>query len=200
MNCAKLIKGFDDRCSFENLRTLQKAVLINYDDVVFQAKNNTNTLHNMLFALFAPGIPKLPQKGFGFHAPEVSDIISGSFDMSRKLAMPVYTHHIDILINGVNENIKTLHKQLDGGNFLGALKYSDGTIVIYGSETGLSVDPYSYDKSGVITLTSDVEFTPPYVYSGDSIDFDNNWDSDVQILNLKGEYNDDFNDDFKRQF
>lgn len=201
MNCVKLIKGFDDRCSFKNLRVLQKAVLINYDDVVFQAKNNTNTLHNVLFALFSPNArPPRNISGFGFHAPEISDIISGSFDMSRKLATPVYTHHIDILINGVNENIKTLHKQLDGGNFLGALKYSDGTIVIFGSETGLSVDPYSYETSGVITLTSDVEFTPPYVYSGDSVDFDNNWGTDWQIIRAKGEYNDDYNDDYKRHF
>lgn len=199
MICIKLIKGFDDRCSFENLRTLQKAVLINYDDVVFQARNDSTSKHNVIFSLFSAQ-NQLRKKGFGFHAPELADVISGDFDMNRKLGTPIYSHHLNILINGVAEDIKTLQKQLDGGTFLGVLKYSDDSIVVYGSETGLSVDPYSYEKSGVITLSSDVEFTPPYLYAGDAIDFDNDWDSDVQILNLKGEFNDDFNNDFKRHF
>lgn len=201
MVCNKLIKGFDDRCSRTFGRWLQKAVLINYDDVVFQAINNTNTLHNVEFALFSPNSrPPIPLRGYGFHAPDLSDTITGDFDMSRKWSIPMYRHSIDILINGVDENIKTLQKQLDSGHFLGALKYSDGSIVIYGSETGLTVSPYNYSDTAVITLSSGDEFAPPYLYSGDPSDWDNEWDTDIQIIKAKGEFNDDFNEDFRRHF
>lgn len=202
MVCNKLIRGFDDRCTRSFGRWVQKAVLINYSDVVFQAVRNTTTHHCVEFALFSPDSrPAIPLSGYGFYAPELSDVITGDVEMNRQWGtITVYKHSISILINGVSENIKILQKQLDNGNFLGALKYSDGTIIIYGSETGLTANPYSYNDGNVLTFESKKEFSPPFVYAGDSIDFDNEWLTDIQIIHTLGQFNNDFNNDFKRHF
>lgn len=210
MICEKLIKGFDDRCSKVERRYLQKAVLMNYKEIVFQSVNSSSTKHNIIFSVGTANLPPpsggavIKRTGYPFYSLETGDVIKGSFDMARNKGVAMYTHNISIRISGVSENVKTLQKQLDKGLFLGALKFSDGTIEIYGAGYGLKIQPYSFvATNGGVTLeleSSVSEYEPPFVYAGDKIDYDNNWDSDIQIIDLLGEFNNDFNNDFRRTF
>lgn len=208
MICEKLIKGFDDRCVKVERRYLQKAVLMNYNDIVFQSVNSTTTKHNIIFSVGTANLPNpnevIKNKGYPFYSLETGDVIKGGFDMNRNKGIAMYTHNMSIRVSGVSEDVKTLQKQLDKGLFLGALKFSDGTIEIYGAGYGLRINPYSFtptDGGVALELESSVsEYEPPFVYAGDPIDYDNNWDSDIQIIDLLGEFNNDFNNDFRRSF
>lgn len=202
MVCSKLKRGFDGACYSNVGRFIQRAVLINYTDVVFQAINNNDTMHNIVFALFNPTNPTgIQRRGYNFTAPVISDSIRSEYSMKRSKGVITYNHSMEIILNGVDENIKILQKQLDGGMFLGATKYSDGTIQILGSENGLQVEPYTYADSGVITLSSIIdEYSVPYIYAGDEEDFDNGWNNTKQVVNLSGEFNKDFSKDFRVDF
>src|SRR5690606_1830493 len=111
----------------------------------------------------------------------------------------LYDHKIEIAVVGVDENSKTMLKQLDFSDYFGALQFKDGTIEIFGFNYGLKTDPYNYTPQGiggaVISLVSKYEeYDPPYVYAGDSIDFDNLFANIPSFLG--GDFNNDFNNDF----
>src|SRR5690606_15882501 len=144
MVCSKLNRGFNGLCESNTGRFVQKAVLVNYTDVVFQSINDSDTMHNIVFALFNPTAPNQPLKmGYDFTAPVISDAIFSEYSMNRDKGVVTYEHSLEVILSGVDEKLKVLQKQLDSGLFLGATKYSDGTIQILGSENGLIVNPYN---------------------------------------------------------
>lgn len=205
--CEKLRKGQDNTCISMPKRYYQQAVLVNREDVRNRLILVGETLpddsyifrHRVLFDLHQN------KTGYRFTANENCEEIFGKFDKTETNSIPQYSHSVNVVLSGVDEDLKCIIKQLDYGDYFAALQYYDGTVEIFGFEYGLSTtnygyDPHNNDGGGVLTLKSlseSLEDEPPLIYSGDPSDFDNNF-ADV-IFNPDGDFNDDFNDDFNNQ-
>lgn len=207
MGCEKLRDGLDLSCTTPARKYYQQVVLVNRDDVD-QKQILTSTVsiedeytcrHRVIFSL------KEGKTGFRFSMPESSSSVYPSFEKTEVENIPQYRHSVNIVIAGVTEAIKCLLKQLDYGDYFAAVQYYDGTVEIYGFESGLTTSSYGFDPQnssggGVIKLISmadALEDEPPFVYGGDAADFDNNFEDIVFVE--QGDFNDDFNEDFNNQ-
>jgi hypothetical protein len=192
--CIDLMKGFDLECEGAKFRKyFQNVVLINRRDVKDFSINSSSILNSILFNLSAT------KTGYLFRTSENGGIINADFSKSEKNGIVTYEHKIEIAVTGINENSKTMLKQLDMANFFGAIQFKDGTIEIHGFDYGLKTANYTYTPQGlggaVISLVSKYsEYDPPYVYAGNDEDFDNLF-ADIPNF-FGGDFNQDFSDDF----
>jgi len=189
-----LIKGFDLECEGANFRKyFQNVVLINRKDLKDYSINSSSTLNSILFNLLES------KSGYLFRTTDNGGVINADFSKSEKNGIVTYEHKIEIAVTGVNENSKTMLKQLDMANYFGAIQFKDGTIEIHGFDYGLKTSNYTYTPQGlggaIISLVSKYsEYDPPYVYAGNEADF-NNLFLDIPVF-LAGDFNQDFSDDF----
>lgn len=198
MACGLLDKGIDLRCKTIYRKYVQKAVIINFDDI-----DSANTKYY--------GFPKVmfylkdDKIGYAITATDQSEQIEGSFSFSRNKNVKLYKHSVSIPIVGVDEDSKVLLKQLDDGKYVVALKFNDGTINIYGLRYGLEITPYSYSAQndqggGIVQLESiNDEYNPPLIYDtslGSVNDFDNLFKPNGGPIIVSGDYNLDYNNDF----
>lgn len=207
MVCEKLRNGYSVQCGENAKRYYQQVVLINRSDVLQYLiktagetpEGNYVCNHSVIFQLQSGA------KGYRYSGIETGSEIFGYWEKSSVEGNPQYTHIVNILMKGVQESEKCLMRQLDKSDYFAAVQFKDGTVEIYGFEYGLTTSNYSYNPhnnsgGGVISLRSlneSLEDEPPFVYGGDPLDFDNDFE-DV-VYNPDGDFNDDFNDDFNNQ-
>lgn len=204
MSFEKLRAGLDLTCGNIVKKYYQQAILVNREDIL-NKRILTSTLsiedvyscrHKVAFNL------KTGKSGFLFSASENSSSIFGVVEKSIVQGIPQYLHSVTIIVLGVSEVVKCVLKQLDYADYFVALQLYDGTIEIYGFEFGMTTDNYTYDPmnsdgGAIIKLKSlgdALEDELPFIYDGDSVDFDNLF-ADVTFT-PSGDFNDDFNNDF----
>lgn len=203
MSCEKLRNGLKI-CDSGVKNYEQSVVLINRADVlnsqILTSTVDVNDNYNCRYGIAFNLKPNL--KGFSYSITENSDVIFGTYEMSRKENIPQYKHSVTLPIVGTSQSIKCILKQIDNSDYFAALRLKDGTIEIYGFEFGLTNDTYNYDVQNsdggaILKLTSNSESFEdelPFIYLGNSIDFDNLF-LDLPFV-PRGDFNDDFNNDF----
>lgn len=200
--CYQLMKGFDLECfGAKFTKYYQQAVLINKKDVDEYKIVSSTDKNRVSFNL------KEGKTGFLFRGSENGSSFSASFSKTEKKGVTYYSHNLELPIVGVNEDSKTMLKQIDLTNFFAATHFKDGTIEIHGFKNGLKTEAYTFESGqATIPLISRYEeYDPPYVYypsRGDKDDWKNLAIQDFNNLfaNItpifQGDFNNDFNDDF----
>lgn len=204
--CVDLMKGFDLECDGALYRKyFQNIVLVNRNDVDEFFINSSSTKNRIYFNLLED------KTGFLFRSTENGGTINAEFSKSVKNGIVLYDHKLDLAVTGINEDSKTMLKQLDMADYFAAVHFKDGTIEIHGFSFGLKTDPYTYTPQGIgggiISLVSKYpEYDPPYVYvpsldpnaSGydeQAIEDFNNLFANIPLI-YGGDFNFDFNNDF----
>lgn len=211
MSCITLKSGADYSCGGFQKKYFQQIVLVNKKDVIsYNIQISKESLlpdfnmvdscrHRVRFQL------KEGKKGFRYTFPEKGSLVSGSFTKSEDNNRTEYSHRITLALYGVNEAFKCKLRELDNGNYFGAIQFMDGTVEIYGFEYGLKTNDYTFEPQAflggsVIELISDkdaLEDEAPLIYfsnGNENEDFNNDFDSNPPII--LGDFNDDFNNDF----
>lgn len=189
--CAELKRGQDTSCTSPLRRYYQQAVVMNKSDIdmttvqitASDAGTPTPTCaYNVEFTL------KEGKTGYLFRGNENGSTYKGYFDKvtNETFGVPDYTHHVQMLVAGVEENSKCILSSLDKGSFVVAMQFADGTVEIYGMQNGMKTDDYTYDTQenggGTAIILSSRETAPegylPLVYKsatpdGETADFDN---------------------------
>ena len=205
MGCIDLMSGLDISCLKPGKFYYQNVILVNKEDVD-QFNIYTTNKNSMNFNLQAG------KCGFLFASNEKRRMINANFSKKERNNVVFYDHKVDIPIVGTDEEIKVLLRELDEGEFFGAVQHIDGNIEIYGFEYGLKTNSWNYEaQSGmggsIISLSSQVsEEFPPFNYLPNNpdpgntikeqaiIDFDNLF-CDLDPL-FSGDFNNDYNTDF----
>lgn len=203
MACEKLRNGLKI-CDSGVKDYVQQVILINRNDVLNkQILTSTVSISDEYVCRYGIIFNLKPTlQGFSYSITENSSVIFGTFEKSENNKIPQYKHSVTVPIVGTSQVIKCLLKQIDNSDYFAALKLKDGTVEIYGFEFGLSNDDYTYDPQNadggsILKLTSNndaLEDEMPFIYLGNSIDFDN------LFLDLPFVPNGDFNDDFSNDF
>lgn len=194
--CVDLLKGWDLECDGAQYRKyFQQLVLVNRADVDEYLIDSTSTTNNIAFNL------KDGKTGFLFRSSENGTVINAEFSKSVRKGIVYYDHKMELAITGVDEDSKTMLKQLDMSDYFGAIQFKDGTVEIHGFSYGLKTDSYNYTPQGlggsIISLVSKYpEYDPPYVYLSDDPIEDFNCLFSCSTCIFGGDFNDDFNDDF----
>jgi hypothetical protein len=207
--CEKLRNGQNTICINPAKKYYQQVVLVNRSDVNnsrivtsgIDIDDNYQCRNRVYFDL------KEDKTGYRFTTFESGMTVFGLYEKTVVNGIPQYSHSVNIVLVGVDEDVKCLLKQLDSGDYFAALQYYDGSIEIFGFEFGLTTSNYSYDPANlgggaIIKLNSmpdSLEDEPPFVYKTQTpnleiTDFDNNFVGVVYDIN--GDFNDDFNFDF----
>ena len=204
MSCEKLRVGLNLACGNIVKKYYQQAVLVNREDVLNKLiLTSTVSIEDVYDCRYKVSFNLKPDKtGFLFSASENSSTIFGVVEKSVVQGIPQYLHSVTVLVLGVSQTVKCILKQLDYADYFCALQLYDGTVEIYGFEFGMTTDNYTYDpmnsEGGAIiklkSLNDALEDELPFIYEGDSTDFDNLF-SDVVFV-PSGDFNDDFNNDF----
>ncbi len=207
--CEKLRNGQSTICITPAKKYYQQVVLVNREDVLnsrivtsFVDIDDTYNCRNRVYFDL-----KEDTTGYRFTTFESGMTVFGMWEKTVVNGIAQYSHSVNIVLVGVDEDVKCIMKQLDSGDYLAALQYYDGTIEIFGFEFGLTTSNYTYDPANlsggaIIKLNSmpdSLEDEPPFVYKtqtpdAEITDFDNNF-VDV-IYDVNGDFNDDFNFDF----
>lgn len=207
--CLDLMKGFDLECDGAVYRKYyQNIVLVNRADVDQFYISTTATQHRIYFNLNSG------KTGFLFRNTENGGVINADFSKTTDKGINYYEHKLSMPIVGVNEDSKTMLKQLDKADYFAAIHFKDGTVEIHGFNFGLKTQDYTYQPQGsggaILDLVSKYrEYDPPYVYvpslDPDDTGYDpqaiidfNNLFADIPPI-YGGDFNDDFNDDFNNQ-
>lgn len=188
--CAKLINGHDASCDAPVRKYYQQAVIINKTDIESYTINKPDPevptcAYNVEFTL------KEGATGYKFIGPEAGANYFGAYDKSRSdIGYPQYVHQAQVLITGVNEEVKCILDSFDKGEFVVALQLKDGTVEIYGLVNGLTTGDYTFNvqEGGggtPVMLQSDEnspEGTLPLIYKSDTpgnetVDFDANFEN-----------------------
>lgn len=128
---------------------------------------------------------------------------SFSMQYNDRQGQNMYTHSLSIAVNGVGET--TINKVLSGleSDYFIAVKTTRDEVLIYGFESLMTVENYSYSDGGVISIESiEEEYEKPLFFSqnfsGDIIGAKEAFDNRFENLpfDVLGDFNDDFNDDF----
>jgi hypothetical protein len=205
MNCIELMNGLDISCLITGKFYYQNVVLINKSDVD-QSTINIDGKNTINFNL------KDGACGFLFASNQKRRLISGKFTKAQNNSIVFYDHELQIPIIGTHQEIKVLLRQLDEGEFFGAIHHVNGDIEIYGFEYGLKTNPWNYEAQGelggsIISLSSEVsEEFPPLNYIPTNVTVPNT-SVEQAIINfnnlfcglapfLFGDFNNDFNNDF----
>jgi|SRR5699024_9265483 len=181
--CGKLASDFIQDCKAPIKKFHQQAVLINKDDIDTSTITTTgggSCAYNVSFAL------KSGKTGYRIAGIEAGSSFFGSVSKSRDdNGYPVYTHNVTIFLSGVDEQTKCVLDALDSGNYVVAMQYMDGTVVIYGFVNGMNTGDYDYsvqeNAGGAAIVLSSAESAPentlPLVYvsstpGNEGVDFD----------------------------
>lgn len=210
--CESLREGQDTRCLTPAKKYYQQVVLVNKADVnnyrivtsSIDIEGNYLCRNRVYFDLLED------KTGYRFSTLEAGSNIFGLCEKTVINGIAQYSHSVNIILMGVDEETKCLLKQLDSGNYFAALQYYDGTIEIFGFEYGLTTSNYSYDPAnlsgGAIiklnSMTDSLEDEPPFVYRTQTpdleiTDFDNNFVG--VVYNINGDFSNDFNNDFNNE-
>jgi len=197
MICEKLSRNIDNQCASPARKWEQRVALIPYDDITNYTLDASGDNHSADIFL------NLNYNG-GHHIVTSANAssINASFTMSRDENIPRYSHSVTFPIIGVDNLQMSSLRQIDATKYVAFVRFSDGTIKIFGLENGLKSTGYSYTPQsssggGSITLKSDyTEAFQPLVYSGNPSNFDNDFNN--PIIQLTGDYNDDYNGDYAR--
>jgi len=185
--CGKLKSGQDNACP-ENIVKgyVQEIVLVNLDDVkergISSICDGTDTEHR------AGVVLDVGTQGYRFTGAKLGNQIRGWSSKSvDDSGYPIYTHHVQIILLGVNEEQKCILKNLDFGLYAGFLKlksYPDAVateiqeaVEIFGLKNGMGTADYDYDiteSNGVIVIElfsseGNEEPAPPYMYVSETI-------------------------------
>lgn len=174
--CGKVFKDFSNPCVLSVTGFKQLGVLINLDDIDDKTINlpdfeTGDCDYTIEFDL------KCETKGFKIQAIDAGSAIKGYVDKTRnENGYPQYTHHVDVILSGLDKDVNCFLASLDSGRYGIALMTNDGTVVTYGMQNGLTSDDYTYDiveggGSVVITLSSlenAPESTLPLIYKAGS--------------------------------
>lgn len=210
--CERLRNGQNTICITPAKKYYQQVVLVNRDDVLNSRivtsgidMDDTYQCRNRVYFDL-----KEFATGYRFTTFESGMSVFGLWEKTVINGISQYSHSVNIVLVGVDEEVKCLLKQLDSGDYFAALQYYDGTIEIFGFEFGLTTSNYSYDPANlsggaIIKLNSmpdSLEDEPPFVYKtqtiGEEINaFDNNFVGVVYDIN--GDFNNDFNFDFNAE-
>lgn len=196
MACDTLKKGLDLRCRTIYRKYVQKAVIINMSDI------KQKIYYDYAKAIF---VLKENKTGYAFIATDQSLQIDGKFSKSRQMNLNRYQHTVSIPIVGVTDEVKNILKELDDGIFIAALKFSDGTIEIYGMEYGLITAPYTYSVqnaeggSSIELVSKTEERTPPMIWNTEirpASDFDDLFVDSGDPIVVPGDYSYDYSNDY----
>lgn len=178
-NCALLLAGQDSACEAPARKFWQQAVVINKQDIDPSSVEVTRTdfdsetptcAYNVQFSL------KDGKTGFSFIGPETGTSFFGSFDKSLSdLGHVQYIHNSSMLVVGNTESAMCILDSLSKGLFVVAFQYTDGTVVIYGLENGLTAQDFTYDPQagggGQAIVLSSLENAPerylPLIYKSE---------------------------------
>lgn len=176
--CARLISGQDVSCVPVVRKYYQQAVIINKADIESFTITKTDfettpetCAYNVSFAL------KEGKKGFRFTGSENGSIYFGRYNktVNEITGLPQYVHEAQMLIAGVDESAKCILDALDKGRYVVAYQFMNGTVEIYGIESGLSTGDYTYsvaENGGATSLIltsseSSPENSLPLVYQSE---------------------------------
>ena len=188
-NCARLLTGQNSACKPIARKYYQQAVVINKGDIdpssVIITKTDYDTenptcAYNVQFSL------KTGESGHFFIGPETGTSFFGSFDKSLSdLGHTQYIHNGSMLVVGSDEEAMCALDSLSKGLFVVAYQFTDGTVVIYGLENGLTAQDFTYDPQagggGQAIVLSSLESSPegglPLIYKSavpgnEAADFD----------------------------
>lgn len=188
------MRGHDIRCELPLRKYWQQVVLVNLEDVNEVSYDVSNVGHSIVFNL------NTGATGYKYIGNERGDLYTASFSKSTRKGQPIYDHTVNIPVIGVSIETKLVLKELDLANYFAAIQFRDGTIEIYGFDNGLTTSDYTYEANnglggtGISLVSKYPEDEIPYVYSGDKINFDNDF-ADIGEL-LGGDFNSDFSNDF----
>lgn len=194
MACKDLMRGHDIRCELPARKYWQQVVLVNLDDVNEVSYDVSDLAHSVNFNLLDGAT------GYKYIGNDIGNLYSASFSKSTRKGQPVYDHTVNIPVIGVGMETKLILKELDLANYFAAIQFRDGTVEIYGFENGLGTADYSYEAqnglggTGISLVSKYPEDDIPFVYSGDKINFDNNFAGIGDLLG--GDFNNDFSNDF----
>lgn len=194
MACKELLRGHDVRCELPVRKYWQQIVLVNIDDVDQVGYDVNNTNHIVIFNLNEGAT------GYKYIGNDVASLYMASFSKITRKGQPLYNHTVNLPVIGVSVETKLVLKELDLANYFAAIQFRDGTVEIYGFENGLTTADYTYDAQnglggiGLSLVSKFPEDEIPYVYGGDSINFDNNFAGIPELLG--GDFNSDYSNDF----
>ncbi len=170
--CARLANGQDNSCLTNIIRKyFQQVVLINRSDLVDVVKTvptveDPECVYTVGFNL------KEGATGYRVTGSENGSVIKGYFDKGvGDLAFPEFIHHVDMVLMGVNQDTKCMIDSLSRASVVAALQIGD-TVEIYGIDSGLSIDDFTFDVSegggGSLLTLSSLENAPesrlPFIY------------------------------------
>lgn len=194
MACKKLINGHDVRCINVDRKYYQQIVLVNIDDVNQVAYDLSENNHSISFNL------NNGATGYKYIGSDLTSLYSASYSKTVRKGQPLYNHTLNLPIIGASVQTKLILKNLDLSNYFGVIQFKDGTIEVYGFENGLKTSDYTFEVqnglggTGISLISKFEEENIPYVYSGSSSDFDNNFTGISDLLG--GDFNNDFSNDF----
>lgn len=194
MACKELLRGHDVTCELPVRKYWQQIVLVNIDDVD-QVGYDVNDVNHVIVFNLSEGAT-----GYKYIGNDVASLYTASFSKITRKGQPLYNHTVNLPVIGVSVETKLVLKELDLANYFAAIQFRDGTVEIYGFENGLTTADYTYDAQnglggiGLSLVSKFPEDEIPYVYGGDSINFDNNF-ADIPEL-LGGDFNSDYSNDF----
>lgn len=188
--CGTLKNGQDASCVAPARRYYQQAVLINKSDIdpesiVLPDTSAVPCEYTVQFSL------KDGKTGYRFSGPEAGSTYKGYFDKSTSdLGFAQYKHNAQILVVGSTEEAKCIIDSLSKGSYVVAYQFTDGTVEIYGFQTGLTTGDFTYDVQegggGTAIVLSSLDTAPenlvPLVYKSlvpgsETADFDSNFEN-----------------------
>ena len=175
--CGKLIAGFDAACSVAVRKYFQEACIINKADIDTQTVTLPDYAagscsYNVAFSLVQQPQGGSDTQGLKFRAPDGGQSIFGFYEKTvNDYGKPQYRHVVQILLEGVTENVKCILDGLDKGSFVVALQIGD-VVEIFGLYNGLSSTDYTYsvqeNGGGALLQLASTEAAPeptlPLVY------------------------------------
>lgn len=193
MACERLLNGIDLRCVRPVRKYEQKVVFLNRSEI------NREKIESSMQKNRADLILRSNAIGKAVYGSENGSEISGTFSKTEERNRAMYNHTVSIPVVGISEEILTFLKQIDNSDVCAAIRFKDGRVLIFGLCYGLKTSAYTYtpqSSSGGATIQLEsryTEYDPPYLYSGDPTDFDNDFESDA----VGGSFNNDYNKDFE---
>lgn len=196
MICYKIKEGADF-CRPDNAgRWIQRVVLLNRGDV----RIHQQTQYGIEFKMKDNPSHEIQQiGGYAFEYPQTYAQILGNAESVDAMNYRQWRHNVQISFAGFKHFQKL--DMINRGEIFAALMDSNHKVWIFGFDYGLEPDDYLYQNTEMDTITlrsRALEDRPPLLYLGDEKDFWNNF-TQVPDIPIRGDFNNDFNDDFYNQ-
>lgn len=165
--CGLLKSGIDLSCERPISRYVQEICLMNYSEVdqstIVAPWTSTDESGDCDYSGYFEMLTG--KSGFKFVFPERGSGVFGTTDTATDdNGYSTFTHHINAMLPNASETDKCRLDALSRGLVVGATKWSDGKVEIYGLRYGLSLDPVTLDpaNNGGVTpiILSSLETTP----------------------------------------